>query len=176
MDSAVLCEFLDNFERFSEIALSLDWKSTAVSHIEETKSHQHQRAFVTAVRFPTGYVQTHFAEAYVQASITHLGCTEEWGSDFYKEWTPEDRLLHLQSFLDEYTGYKLSLNEMQPQEVAQELTDHCKNPAVAESILPLLKEGKSFYLGWYINNISRIYLTMEKSQLFRSRMIIWKSL
>ena len=161
MDTAILREILESYERFSEVAVSLDWKNTTVTHIEETKADSHQWAFITAVCFPTGYVQTHFAEAYVQASITHLGCTEEWGSDFYKEWTPEDRLLHLQSFLNEYTGYKLSLNEMQPQEVAQELTDHCKNPAVAESILPLLKEGKSFYLGWYSNSISWIYLTIS---------------
>ena len=161
MDSAVLCELLEHFERFSEIALSLDWKSTTVSHIEETKSHQHQRAFVTAVRFPTGYVQTHFAEAYVQARITHLCCTEELGADFYKDRTAEEKRLHLQSFQNEYTGFKLNLRPVQAEDIAQELTDHCKNPAVAERILPLLKAGTSFYVGWYCDSVSWDDLTVS---------------
>ena len=161
MYTAILRELLESYTRFCEVAVSLDWKNTTVTYTEETKADVHQWAFITAVSFPTGYVQTHFAEAYVQTSITHLGCTEEWKPDFYKDWTPDDRLLHLQNFQDEYAGYQLSLCEMQPQEVVQEITDHCKNPAIAESILPLLKNGKSFYIGWYGSGISWIYLTIS---------------
>ena len=161
IDTAILRELLSQFERFSETAVSLEWKNTTVTHIEETKADVHQWAFITAVCFPAGYVQAHFAEAFVQTSITHLGCTEELGPDFYKDRTPEDKLQHLQGFPDEYTGYRLSLTEMQSEQVAHELTDHCKNPAVAESIFPLLKNGKSFYIGWYGSGIRWIYLTIS---------------
>ncbi|MBR5362812.1 MAG: hypothetical protein IK134_05770 [Oscillospiraceae bacterium] len=161
MDSEILRALLENSDYFSEIAVRLDWKDAAVSHIEETKFHPRQWAFITAVRFPAEYVQTHFAEAYVQARITHLGCTEEWKADFYKDLTADEKRQHLQYFQSEYTEFNLRLSAAQAEDIAQEITGHCKNPAVAERILPLLKEGQSFYIGWYCDSISWDYLTIS---------------
>ena len=161
IDTTILRELLEDHERFSEIAVSLPWAETTVTYIQETKAHPHQWAFITAVRFPQGYVNAHFAEAYVQTRITHLSCTEEWGADSYKDWTPEEKRLHLQSFQSEYTGFKLDLSTMQAEDVAKEITDHCKAPFPAERILPLLTAGASVYIGWYADDISWDYLTVS---------------
>lgn len=158
MDTELLRMLTDDFDRFAEIAVSMEWVDTKVTHIEETKAHVHQWAIITSVRFANGYIQEHFSEAYVQARITHLGCTEEWGSDFYKVWMPDDKMVHLRNFQDEYTEFELNISEITAEKLAQEITDHCKNPAIAEGLLPLLMQGESVYIGVYRHSINWDYL------------------
>ena len=161
IDITTLRGLLNDPGRFTALACSLPWQETAVTYTQETTAHPRQWAFVTEVRFPAGYPAAHFAETYVQTRITHLGCTEEWGPDFFKDWSPEDRLRHLHSFQSEYTGFSQTLSPITAEAAAQEITDHCKNPAVAESLLPLLSAGESVYIGWYGSSLGWDYLAVS---------------
>ena len=153
MYAEVLRALVTDSERFTQTALDLQWADTQVTHLELAEGNIHW-VFLTEIRFPAGYVAAHFAEAAVQADITHLCCTEEFAADHYAHLNAEKRMQHLEMFAFEYIykpeDFVQSLGCYTPEIFAEELQKHRGESDFAAQFFPLFElENEMIYIGMH---------------------------
>lgn len=176
MDFDLVYALLTDYDRFTEIALHMDWAAADVKHVENTEEAQHW-VFITAIRFPAGYVQAHAAECFLQAMITHECATEELGENVFARMTAEERMLHLSGFEFEY-HYKpedvgQSLGCYTAEVYAQELEQHCGHSAFAAVFFPLFSaENEMLYIGSHGCTPCWDYLTVSGDTLLMTTMSV----
>ncbi len=153
MQTEDLLQMLVHYERFTDIAVNLQWAEAAVTHIEKQDAPEKWHwVFITEIRFPSGFVSAHLPEAFVQAMLTHLGCTEEWGADFFVKLDPEERASHLKVFESDlhYAEKDIgrSFGENTQKQYAELLHSHCGASDFAECFFPLFaQKNETVYIG-----------------------------
>ena len=165
MNTKTVCALLTDSHRFAETALHLQWADTGVVHIERADQNVHW-VFLTEIRFPAGYVAAHFADAVVQADITHLCCTEELPADCFAHMNAEKRMQHLEMFAPDYfykpEEFGHSLGCWTPEIYAEELQKHRGESDFAEQFFPLFaRENEMIYLGMHGCTPCWDYLTVS---------------
>lgn len=153
MQTEDLLQMLVHYDRFTDIAVNLQWAETAVRYIEECDAPEKwHRVFITESRFPSGFVSANLPEAFVQAMLTHFGCTEEWQAGYFAKMDPEERASHLKVFDSEfhYTENEIgrSEGEYAEKQYAELLYSHCGASDFAKCFFSLFaQKNETFFIG-----------------------------
>lgn len=97
---------IGHYDRCTDIAVPLEWADAQLSCCDVTPllaREEYLRLF--AVRFETGYLHGHFAEAFVQTMLMAMAYHEGWEMDFWARISPEERARVLAEAEDFYREY-----------------------------------------------------------------------
>ncbi len=178
MQTADLLQMLVQYERFTDIAVNLQWAETAVTHIEECNAPEKwHRVFITEIRFPSGFVSASLPEAFVQAMLTHLGCTEELHADYFAKPDPEERKQHLNVFASEfrYTEKEIGrfVGEYAENHYAELLRAHCGASDFAKCFFPLFaQKNDTFYIGSHTCTPCWEYMTISGDSILMTSLSV----
>lgn len=101
---------VSHYDRCTDIAVPLEWADAQLSCCDLTPllaGEEYLRLF--SVRFETGYLHEHFAEAFVQMMLMTMAYYEEWEMDFWARISPEERariLAEAENFYREYLCFE----------------------------------------------------------------------
>ena len=73
----ILKQIVNNYERYKNIAVNLEWAEFNSKYYEWFNNH-HIEMFVTICDFQEGYVKNNFEQAYVQTVLTYIAYAEEF--------------------------------------------------------------------------------------------------
>ena len=100
------------------MAVPLEWADAQLSCCDVTPllaGEEYLRLF--AVRFDSGYLHGHFAEAFVQMMLMTMAYHEGWEMDFWARISPEERARILAEAEDYYREY-LNFEQVRLQPIA----------------------------------------------------------
>ena len=178
MQTEDLLQMLVHYDRFTDIAVHLQWAETAVTHIEECDAPEKwHRVFITEIRFPSGFVAANLPEAFVQAMLTHLGCTEEWRADFFAKLEPEERASHLETFASElhYTEKEIgrSFGEFAEKDYAELLRSHCGASDFTKCFFSMFaKKNETFEIGSHSCTPCWEYMTISGDSILMTSLSV----
>ena len=120
-----LKSIINHYDMYKKIAVPLKWEETRTAYCDASQYRREIYLRLYTVQFRKGYLQTNFAEAFVQTMLTMMAYTEEWELDFWAHITPEERLNNLvkgQSFFSEYFCFeRLCMQPMTAEELRQDV-------------------------------------------------------
>ena len=122
---AHLQSIINHYDMYKKIAVPLKWEETKTAYCNASRYEESLQLYT--VQFRQGYLQTNFAEAFVQTMLTVAAYSEEWETDFWAHIDPKERLDSLekgQPFYSEYFCFERLC--MQPM-TAKELKDDVRS-------------------------------------------------
>lgn len=149
----ILKGIVNRFEEYKKIIVNHKWVPAETAY---TFSSKHESGLtLCTVRFPEGYLQTNFADAFVRTMLTYMSYSEEWNPDGWASFPPEERLCCLTEGEELYKEYlcfeKLRMQEMTPEEFLKDVRgwfpwarteEELQNPCV----VTLPDEAKKIFL------------------------------
>lgn len=122
---AVLKRIVNNYEEFKRIAVPLKWADTETAYCDASQYFREVYLRFYSVKFPRGYLQNNFADAFVQMMLTVINFTEEYESDFWTNMSLEERFSTLtkgESYFSEYICFeRLGMQEMTAKELQNDV-------------------------------------------------------
>lgn len=117
----ILRSIVNNYQAYVEIAVSLQWQKAKTTYYDASQYGSEVHLAFCTVAFPKGYLQTHFAEAFVQTMFTMMAYSEEWEPDNWAHIPLAERRKHLTQGEALYRTYlcfeRLTMQEMDAAEM-----------------------------------------------------------
>lgn len=155
MYADTLKKIVNNYERYKNIAVNLEWTQLNSRYYEWHKQHN-VGIFVTVCDFSKSYVKNNFEQAYVQAVLTYMAYMEKFKEDFRN--TPSAELLkHMtqaEALYEDYNTYKkLRMKPVTEEYLINEIWWHAVYNSIPEievnSLIPYLTGAENIDIGGY---------------------------
>ncbi|MCM1315022.1 MAG: hypothetical protein NC244_06605 [Alistipes senegalensis] len=149
----ILKQIVNNYERYKNIAVNLEWVENYSKYYDWFKKYP-LGMIVSIYDFPENYVRDNFEQAYVQTVLTYMAYMEEFKEDFWKIPSSE-RLQYLtqaENFYSDYITYKeYRMKPVTEDYLIKEIKCHAKMFNIPESevnsVIPYLTGAENIEIG-----------------------------
>ena len=149
----ILKQIVNNYERYKNIAVNLEWLESSSKYYDWVNEYTIIGIYVTVCDFPENYIKNNFEQAYVQTVLTYMACGKR-KQDFWK--VPySKRLEYMTRDKELYEGYitynKLRMKFVTEDYLIQKIKLYTEDNDISESeinsIIPYLTEAENIEIG-----------------------------